>query len=160
MLAAATLFSKIAGFTAQPIPYKGNPPALADLLGGRLDFSFVDMGNAIAQLKGDKLKALAVTMNRRSSLAPDIPTFTEGGVPGVEVVAWIGLLTAAGIPQEAKQKLVAAAMEALQTQEVKTRLLAAGLDPDPADSDGLAKTIDQDIKHWARMLKDAGVQPE
>ena len=156
MLAAATLFSKTAGFNAQAIPYKGNPPALADLI----QFSFVDMGAANAQVKGGKLKALAVTMNRRSSLAPDIPTFAEAGIPGVEVVAWIGMLAPAGIPPDAKQKLIAAAMAALETQDVKTRLMAAGLDVDAADGDGLARTIDADIKHWARMLKDAGVQPE
>lgn len=160
MLASATLFSKIGGLTAQPIPYKGNPPALADLLGGQIDFSFVDTGNAIAQLKGGKLKALAITMPQRSALAPEIPTFAEGGVAGVEVQAWIGLLTAAGIPEDTRQKLIDAATTALNRQDVKVRLMAVGFDVDPADGDGFSQTIDTDIKHWAQMLKDAGVQPE
>lgn len=160
MLAAATLFSKLADFRAVAVPYKGNPPALADLLGGQLDFSFVDMGNAIAQLKGGKLKALAVTMPKRSALAPEIPSFAEAGFPDVDVQAWIGFLTAAGIPREAQDRLSQATIAALQMPDVKSRLLAAGLEPDPIGSEGFAKIMQNDLGHWARILKDAGVQPE
>jgi len=160
MLAAGSLFAKSAGFTARPIPYKGNPPAMADLMGGTLDFSFVDMGNAVPQLKSGKLKGLGVTLAQRSAHAPDVPTFAESGFPSVVVVAWVGLLAPANIPKDAQQRLVASAAQALATPEVKAKLLAAGFDLETGDGDALARTIDADIKHWARMLSDAGVKPE
>jgi tripartite-type tricarboxylate transporter receptor subunit TctC len=160
MLAAGSLFAKSAGFTARPIPYKGNPPAMADLLGGTIDFSFVDMGNAVPQLKAGKLKGLGVTLASRSAHAPDVPTFGEAGYPNVVVVAWVGLLAPANIPKEAQQKLIAAAAAALTQPEVKAKLLSAGFDLETGDGEVLARTIDADIKHWARMLSDAGVKPE
>ena len=160
MLASGALLTKMGDFTAQPISYKGNPPALMDLMGGTIDFSFVDVGNAVQQIKSGKLKALGLTMARRTVLAPDVPTFAELGMPGFEVVPWIGLLAPANIPATARKILTEAALTALNRSEVKSQLTLIGLDPEPQDGEGLARTIDVDIKLWARMLGEAGVRPE
>jgi tripartite-type tricarboxylate transporter receptor subunit TctC len=160
MLASGALLTKMGGFTAQPIPYKGVPPAMIDLMGGTIDFSFVDVGNAVQQMKGGKLKAMGLTMSRRTLLAPDVPTFAESGMPGFEVVPWVGLLAPAKIPPHARDILTAAALAALNRADVRLQLTMVGLDPEPQNGDGLARTIDADIKLWARMLSDAGVKPE
>jgi tripartite-type tricarboxylate transporter receptor subunit TctC len=161
MLASASLLAKMGGFSATPIAYKGNPPALVDLLAGVVDFSFVDVGNAVPQMKGGKLKGLGVTMLRRTVLAPDLPTIAEaGGMPGFEIVPWVGLLGPANIPKDARDALMSAAMNGLNRADVQAQLAAIGLDPEPLDADGLARTIDADIKLWARVLREAGVQPE
>jgi tripartite-type tricarboxylate transporter receptor subunit TctC len=161
MLASASLLAKMGGFQATPIAYKGNPPALVDLLAGVVDFSFVDVGNAVPQMKSGKLKGLGVTMLRRTVLAPDLPTIAEAGsMPGFEIVPWVGLLAPANIPKDARDALMSAAMTALNRTDVQAQLTAIGLDPEPLDADGLARTIDADIKLWARVLREAGVQPE
>ncbi len=161
MLASASLMAKMGNFSAQAIAYKGNPPALIDLMGGVVDFSFVDVGNAVVQMKSGKLKGLGVTMLRRTVLAPDLPTIAEAGnMPGFEIVPWVGLLAPANIAKEARDTLMSAAMNALNRSDVKAQLTTAGLDPEPLDGAGLARTIDTDIKLWARILTEAGVQPE
>lgn len=161
MLASASLMAKMGNFSAQAIAYKGNPPALIDLMGGVVDFSFVDVGNAVVQMKSGKLKGLGVTMLRRTVLAPDLPTIAEAGnMPGFEIVPWVGLLAPANIAKEARDTLMSAAMNALNRSDVQAQLTTAGLDPEPLDGAGLARTIDADIKLWARILTEAGVQPE
>jgi tripartite-type tricarboxylate transporter receptor subunit TctC len=161
MLASASLLAKMGGFAATPIAYKGNPPAMVDLLAGVVDFSFVDVGNAVPQMKSGKLKGLGVTMLRRTVLAPDLPTIAEAGaMPGFEIVPWVGLLAPANIPKDARDTLMNAAMAALARSDVQAQLTAIGLDPEPLDGEGLARTINADIKLWARVLREAGVQPE
>ena len=161
MLASASLLTRMGKFSAQPIAYKGNPPALIDLLGGVIDFSFVDVGNAVQQMKSGKLKGLGVTMLRRTVLAPDLPTVAEAGaMPGFEIVPWVGLLAPANIPRAARDTLINAAMTVLNRADIKAQLTTIGLDPDPQDGEGLARTIEADIKLWARVLAEAGVKPE
>jgi tripartite-type tricarboxylate transporter receptor subunit TctC len=161
MLASASLLAKMGGFSAVPIAYKGNPPALMDLMAGVVDFSFVDVGNAVTQMKSGKLKGLGVTMLRRTVLAPDVPTIAEAGnMPGFEIVPWVGLMAPANIGSEARDVLMNAAVKALNRADVQAQLTAVGLDPEPLDGEGLARTIDADIKLWARVLSEAGVQPE
>lgn len=160
MQASGALLCQLGRFEAQAVPYKGNPPAMADLMAGVIDFSFVDVGNAAAQIKGGKLRPLALTMARRSALVPDVPTMAEAGLAGVEIVPWVGLLGPAQIPATAKATLEAAAIAAMKRPEVKANLVRVGFDPEPTDGAGLASTIDADIKLWAKVLRDAGVKPE
>jgi len=160
MLASGALLTRLGQFDAQPVAYKGNPPALIDLLGGVIDFSFVDIGNAVTHIKAGTLKPLGLTMARRSVLAPDVPTLAEAGLPGIEIVPWVGLLSPAGIPDTARAMLEEVALAALARPDVKASLIRAGLDPEPTPGTSLARTIDSDIKLWAKVLRDAGVKPE
>jgi tripartite-type tricarboxylate transporter receptor subunit TctC len=159
-LVSGSLLVQMAGLQAQGVAYKGIPPALTDLMGGTLQFAFADIGNAVAQIRGGKLKGLGVTPTRRASRAPEVPTIAEAGLPGYEVVAWFGLMAPAGIPKDAQQRLTAAALTVLARPEVKDKLAAAGIDTDPLDSAGLAHAIDTEIKRWAKWVKDAGITPE
>ena len=95
---SAALFVQMTGIDAQPVAYKSIPPAVTDLIGGQIQFAFVDIGNAVAQLQGGKLKALGVTLARRASRAPNVPTIAEQGVAGYELPAWFGLMAPAGTP--------------------------------------------------------------
>ncbi len=160
MLASGALLSKMGEFSAQPVAYKGNPPAMMDLMGGVIDFSFVDVGNAAVQMKAEKLKGLGVTMLRRTVLAPQLPTLAESGLPGFEIVPWVGLFAPARIPEDARAALESAAVAALARADVKEQFVKVGLDPEPTNGEGLARTVEADIKLWARVLADAGVKPE
>ena len=159
-LVSAALFVQMTGIEAQPVAYKSIPPAVTDLIGGQIQFAFVDVGNAVAQVKGGKLKALGVTLARRASRAPDVPTIAEQGVAGYELAAWFGLMAPAGTPPEAVRRLSAALLAVLARPDVRERLVAAGVDPDPLDSAGLAKLIEVEIARWAKYVKAAGIQPE
>ncbi len=159
-LVSGALLVQMAGIQATPVPYKGIPPAMTDLIGGAIQFGFADVGNAVSQIKGGKLKGIAVTPSRRAGRAPDVPTIAEAGLPGYEVVAWFGLMAPAGIPKDQQQKLTAATLAVLARSDVRDRMAAAGIDLDPLDSAGLANAIDTEIKRWAKWVKDAGITPE
>jgi tripartite-type tricarboxylate transporter receptor subunit TctC len=159
-LVSGALLVQMAGLQAQGVPYKGIPPALTDLIGGSLQFAFADVGNAVAQMNGGKLKGLAVTTAKRAGRAPAVPTIAEAGVPGYEVEAWFGLVAPAGISAPVQQKLTSTLLATLAKPEVRERIAAAGIDVDPLDSAGLAKLIDAEIRRWAGWVKDAGIQPE
>ncbi len=157
---SGALLNKMGGYSATPVAYKGIPLALTDLLGGSLQFAFADVGNAVSQIKGGKLKGIAVTTPRRASRAPEVPTIDEAGLPGYEVVAWFGLMAPAALPAPVQKRLSDTLLSVLAKPEVREKIAAAGVDPDPQDPVALARTIDTEIKRWAQWVKDAGIQPE
>ena len=157
---SGALLVQMAGIDAQDVAYKGIPPALTDLVGGSLQFAFADVGNAVAQMGGGKLRGLAVTTSRRAGRAPNVPTIAEAGLPGYEVEAWFGLMAPANLPAGVQPRLTSALLAALAKPEVRERIAGAGVDVDPQDSAALAKTIDTEIRRWAGWVKAAGIQPE
>lgn len=157
---SGALLVQMAGVEAQDVAYKGIPPALTDLVGGSLQFAFADVGNAVAQMGGGKLRGLAVTTSRRAGRAPNVPTIAEAGLPGYEVEAWFGLMAPANLPAGVQPKLTSALLATLSKPEVRERIAGAGVDVDAQDSAALAKTIDTEIRRWAGWVKAAGIQPE
>ena len=141
------------------VPYKGIPQAVTDTMGGQLAFTFVDLGNALAQAKGGKLRGLAVTSKARTPLAPDMPAIAEE-LPGYELIAWFALMAPAKTPQEIVQKLHDAAVKSLAKADVKEKYAGIGIDPAPMNPTELGKFIQSEIAHWAKLTKLAGIQPE
>ena len=141
------------------VPYKGIPQAVTDTLGGTVAFTFVDLGNAMAQAKGGKLRGLAVTSAKRTPLAPDLPALAEE-LPGYELIAWFALMAPAKTPRDVIGKVHGAAAAALAKPAVKEKFGAIGTDVAPLDPAQLAKFIEAEIAHWAKLVKLAGIQPE
>jgi len=141
------------------VPYKGIPQAVTDTLGGTVAFTFVDLGNAMAQVKGGKLRGFAVTSAKRTPLAPDLPALAEE-LPGYELIAWFALMAPAKTPRDVIAKVHGAAAAALAKPAVKEKFGAIGTDVAPLDPAQLAKFIDTEIAHWAKLVKLAGIQPE
>jgi len=141
------------------VPYKGIPQTITDTMGGSLAFTFVDLGNALAQSRGGKLRGLAVTSARRTPLAPDVPAVAEE-LKGYELIAWFGLVAPAKTPPEVVQRLHAATVQGLTKPEVKEKFAAIGTDVAPLDPAQFAKFIQSEIAHWAKLVKLAGIQPE
>jgi tripartite-type tricarboxylate transporter receptor subunit TctC len=141
------------------VPYKGIPQAITDVLGGTLSFTFVDLGNALAQAKGGKLRGLAVTSAKRTPLAPDVPAVAEE-LKGYELIAWFALMAPAGTPAPIVQRLHDVTVKGIATAEVKEKFAAIGTDVAPMDPGELAKFIQSEIAHWAKLVKLAGIQPE
>lgn len=110
------------------IPYKGGAPAINDLLGNQVNFSFQNVNAVLQHIKAGKLHAIAVTGDKRSPVLPDVPTLAEAGVKGAEVYSWQGLAAPKGLPPAVKDKLAAAAIAAINDPEVKKRMVEQGLE--------------------------------
>lgn len=110
------------------IPYKGGAPAVNDLLGNQVNFSFQNVNAVLQHIKAGKLHAIAVTGDKRSPVLPDVPTLAEAGVKGAEVYSWQGLAAPKGLPPAVKEKLAAAAIAAINDPEVKKRMVEQGLE--------------------------------
>ena len=157
---SAALMAQMAGIQVQGVAYRGIPPALVDLLGGSVQYAFADVGNAVSQIKGGKLKGLGVTTAKRAGRAPEIPTIAESGVPGYEVAAWFGLMAPAKLAPEVQKKLTDTLLAVMAKPEVREKIANAGIDVDVQDSAQLARTIESEIKKWAGWVKAANIQPE
>lgn len=140
------------------VPYKGNAPALNDVLAGQVPFMFDTITTALPHVKSGKLKALAVTSRKRSSLAPDVPTMIEAGLPDFEIYAWYMMLAPKGTPPEIVRRLNAEINKAMQDPDVRDRLGKRGVDfvggtPEEAD-----KFLRSEMERWARVAKTTGMK--
>jgi tripartite-type tricarboxylate transporter receptor subunit TctC len=124
----AELFWQVTGTSGLHVPYKGGAPALADLLGGQVDATFGNINTLITNIKGGKLRALAVTSAKRSPLLPDVPTLEESGIKGANVTSWQAIAAPKGLPADIKAKLHDALVAALNDDSVKPKLLGLGFE--------------------------------
>jgi tripartite-type tricarboxylate transporter receptor subunit TctC len=141
------------------VPYKGLPQAITDVLGGSVSFTFADLANALAQIKGGKLRGIAVTSAKRSPLAADVPAIAEE-LPGYELIAWFALVAPAGTPAPVIARLHEITSKSLAKPEVKARFDALGTDVAPMNPERLGGFIKSEITKFARLAKEAGIQPE
>ena len=153
------MLNKLAGLETMSVPDKGIPLAVNDVVGGTLDFTFVDLGNALAQSKGGQLRAIAVTSDKRNPLAPDWPAISET-VPGFDITAWFAVVGPAGIPKPVVDKLNAAIVALLEKPDAKERFAAIGMAPMPLSPDKLKAFMASEIAKWQRLVKEANVTPE
>ena len=150
---------KMSKLDVTEVPYKGIPLAVNDVLSGTLDFTFVDLGNALAQAKGGKLRGLAVTEKGRNPLAPDWPPMASV-LPGYEINAWFALFAPKGTPAAIVTSLQDAVIRALGKPEVKDKLAIIGMVPAPLKSDETQKFVEAEVTKWGRLIHEAGIQPE
>ena len=154
------LFQSMAGLQMQHIPYKGSTLAHPDLMSGRVSIMFDTLAATSAQIKGGKLRALAVTTPKRLPAVPDVPTVAEAGLPGYETSTWGGLLAPAGTPKAVVAKLAAETTRILSLPDVRERMLAAGVEPVGGTPEQYAAFIGSEMVKWGKVAKAAGIQPE
>jgi len=148
------------GVKLQHVPYKGNGPALGDLLGGHIPMMFVPIPVALGNIKAGTLRGLAIGSANRSSLLPDLPTLAESGVPGFEVALRYGLVAPAGTPQAVIARLNKELNAALSTEEVKNRLATEGAESLPGTPEAYAADIAKEEKKWGGLVKKLGLKVE
>ena len=141
------------------VPYKGIPQTITDTMGGSLQLTFVDLANALAQVKGGKLRGLAVTSGKRSALAPDLPAVAEE-MAGYEIIAWFGLVAPAKLPDAMVQRLNDALMKSMAGADFKQKFAAIGADVAPMGPADFGRFIQSEVVHWAKLVKLAGIEPE
>lgn len=154
---AGELFAMRAATTMVHVPYKGEGPALADALGGQISVMFSTLASASGHLKGGRMKALAVTSLKRSSLLPDIPTAAEQGFNDYDVFSWAALVVPKGTPAEIVNKLNAAANEAFKSKELRERLTALGAEPGGGTAEDLSKFMKQESVKWGEVARKAKI---
>jgi tripartite-type tricarboxylate transporter receptor subunit TctC len=155
----AELFAMLTGVKIVHIPYKGGTPAMTDLISGQIDFMFTPAPNAIAFVKGGKIRGIAVTSLKRSSALPELPTIDEAGLKGFELLGWIGLLGPAGTPREIVDRLNAEINKML-AGDIRARLTDLGLDAVGGTPEHFAAFIRQDIAKYAKIVKAAAIPPQ
>jgi tripartite-type tricarboxylate transporter receptor subunit TctC len=152
-------FAKLAGVDLLPVPYKGTPATFADVINGSLDATLTDPGNALGQVKGGYLRALAVTSLKRNPLTPDWPAIAET-LPGFDFTAWNALVGPAGMAPELVSRIGSAVNQALKEKVVVDRLAASGAVPLVMTPEQLKKFIDAETAKWVRLAREAHVEPE
>lgn len=155
---AGELFKVDTGTDVAHIPFKGGAPATQALLAGETQFMFDNLANAMAQLKGGRIKAIAVTTAQRSKLAPELPTMAEAGMPGFDISTWFGILAPAGTPSEVVAKWNAELVKALNAPEVREKMLAQGAEPAPTTPAEFASFIARERDKYARIIKASGAK--
>lgn len=157
---AGVLFQHMTGTKLVHVPYKGAGPAGVALLSGEIDFMFSNVASAIPYVRQGKVRAIASSGAKRSSVAPDVPTLNESGVPGFVVTGFFILLVPAGTPAEVMAKLNAESAKALESQAVKERLAGLGLEGVGNSSADCGTFIQAEIAKWAPIVKAAGAKPD
>jgi tripartite-type tricarboxylate transporter receptor subunit TctC len=157
---AMELLQTSAGFKMQHVPYKGSTPALADLLGGHLQFAGSSISSAASLLASGKLRALAVTSPRRNQALPNVPTVAESGYPDFSFITYYGIMAPAGLPQPVLARLNADLNKILQRPDVRTALLGQGLEPSPISADDFGALIKSDIQKAKAIISSANIKVE
>jgi tripartite-type tricarboxylate transporter receptor subunit TctC len=149
----AALFWQKTGTTGLHVPYKGGAPAITDLIGGHADASFQNINAVINHIKSGKLKALAITSEKRSPLLPQVPTLDESGIKEVNVYSWQGIAAPKGLPADVKTRLHGAIVGALNNDDVKKRLTEQGFEVVADSPAEFGKFQAQELARWKQVIE-------
>ncbi len=155
---AGELFKIQAGIDIPHIPYKGTVPATADVIGGNVAMAIANSLVALPHVRSGRLRGMAITSAKRSAVAPDLPTFTESGVVGLESGTWYGLLAPVGTPREIVTRLNAAVVQIVRLPDVREKLSAQGAEPLTGTPEQVAELIRNEIAKWAKVVKASGIR--
>ena len=157
---AGVMFQKLAGVTLNHVPYRGDTPAITDLMAGHVQLAFLSIQPLIPQVKAGTLRALAITSGKRSAAVPDLPTVAESGLPGYDIGTWWGLLAPAKTPRPIVDRLAAAMRKATAVPSVKERFAAGGNAAQSNSPEEFAAMIKSEVGRYRELASAAGVKPE
>ncbi len=156
---AGELLNLLAGIKLTHVPYKTTAQAFNDVIGGTVELAFPSTSSVLPQIKSGKLKALGITSPKRSPLTPDIPAMAES-VPGYQATIWTGVLAPGATPKPIITRLNTEIVKALNTPEIRTKLVSMGVEIEPSTPEEFAAFIEAEIKKWARVIKESGIKVE
>ena len=158
---AAEMFKSLTSVQLTHIPYKGNGPAITDLLADRVQLLFTGMAPVEAQVKAGKLKALAVTGPKRLASAPDVPTMLEAGVPDFDLVSWYGVLVPWGTPKSIIERLNADLRKTMQSPEVRDKMVASlGADTTVSSPEAFGAMLRKEFVLWGKLVREMNIKVE
>jgi tripartite-type tricarboxylate transporter receptor subunit TctC len=154
------LFKSMTGTFVTHIPYKGSAPAVTDLIAGQVQVMFDNTPNVLPHVRAGRLKAIAVSSKARTSLAPEIPTVDESGVPGYDVGVWFGVLTVAGTPREIVQRLNTDMVKILASPEIRERFGNTGVEVVAGTPEQFSTFLKSEVARWAKVVQDANIKAD
>ena len=157
---AGELFQQMSGTEILHVPYKSNPLAITDLLGGQIDMMITDTSTGVPQIKGGKLRALGVSTSKRLAMLPEVPTIDEAGVKGYDMGYWFAAYAPAGTPAPVLQRLHELLVNGLKTAAAKAFFETSGGEPFPTTPEALAQFQQAESQKWGKVIKAAGIEPE
>ncbi len=157
---ASELFQQMAGLKLVHVPYKSNPMAVTDLVGGHIDMMITDVVTGLPQVRAGKLRALAVSSPKRLPIVPDLPTIDEAGVKGYELTFWFAAYVPAKTPPSIVERLRELFVNATKSAPAQTFFKSTGIEPYVMTSEALAKFQASESAKWAKVIKAAGIEPE
>ena len=157
---AAELFQIMTATKLVQVPYKGSGPALIDLVGGQADLTFDQLSSSLPYIRAGKLRAVAVTTEKRSFALPDVPTLDESGVKGYEANTFASLMAPAATPRDIISRLNAAIVKIVNSPDMREAYMRQGLDPSPGTPEEFGAFIRNEIAQNIKLVKAAGIQPE
>jgi tripartite-type tricarboxylate transporter receptor subunit TctC len=159
-IVAGETFKRSVGIDALKVPYKSTPPAITDVVGGRVSFMFVDLAAGLSQVKAGNLRALAVTTKERSAIMPDLPSMKDAGLPDFDLTSWNGIFAPANTPPDIVAKLNTELRKIIEKPEVKARLAEMGFDAFSSTPEELGAFVKTELVKWTKLVKEAGIEPE
>lgn len=157
---AGALFESAAKVDMVHVPYKGGGPALNDVIGGQIPLFFGNLASTLQHVQSGKLRALAVTSEKRSPILPDVPTLSEAGLKGTEIYEWNAVFVPANTPEPVVKKLAAAFQQALDAPEVKARVAQLGGELQRGSPEQARRFIEQQTQLWGRVIKERNISTE
>jgi tripartite-type tricarboxylate transporter receptor subunit TctC len=157
---AMELFRKAAGFDALHVPYNGSAAGMIDLMGGRVDAVFVNVPGSLPHIRAGRVKALALAGRARMRVLPDVPTFAESGYPFDTLAGFAGAAFPAGTPKAIVNRMAAEIARVVKLPEIQERIYNAGGEPRYLGPDEFTKYLNDDVKRWAPLIKEAGATPQ
>jgi tripartite-type tricarboxylate transporter receptor subunit TctC len=154
------VFKSMAKIDVIHVPYKGAAPAVTDLMGGHVQMMIIGMAVSLPQVRAGKVRALGVSSLTRSPAAPEIPTINESGVPGFEVLNWMGFVMPSKTPRAIVEKLSAGIRAVLEQPDARARFLAQGLEPAGNTPQAFDAYIKSEVVKWSAVVKQAGLKPD
>jgi tripartite-type tricarboxylate transporter receptor subunit TctC len=156
-----TLLEHAGGFKLVHIPYKGGGPLTVDAMGGQIDFAIASVAVLVQHVRGGKLRAIAVTGDKRSHTMPDVPALSEQGFPGFSALAWWGVLGPTGIPQPLVNKFHAELTKALNQPDLRAQLGdQLGMDLVVSSPEGLQKWVTTEVARWGKVVRENNIRME
>ena len=155
---AGELFKTQTGLAMTHVPYKGSAPAIADLIGGQVQVMFDNLPSALPQIRGGKLRALAVTSRERANALPDVPTVAESGLPGFEASSWFGLLAPSGTPREVVVRVNAEIARWLASSDAKDKLASQGAIAAGGTPEDFVSHIAAETAKWQKVVRESGAK--
>ncbi|EHK63880.1 Bug family tripartite tricarboxylate transporter substrate binding protein [Achromobacter arsenitoxydans] len=149
-----------AGVDVLHVPYRGGGTVITDLLGGQVQFAFATVPTLLEHIKGGRLRALAVTSPQRASQLPDVPTFTEAGLPGVDISPLFGVVAPAGVPEAIIERLSATLADSVRNGELRDKLAGMGFQPVGSTPAQFAQRIRDDVAKWTAVIQRGGIKAE
>ena len=152
------LFQAMAGIKLAHIAYRGEAPAINDLIGAQIPFMFSNLSAIVGNVRAGQLRALGVTSAKRSPALPDVPTLAEAGLPGFEAATWFALVAPAGTPRDVRERLNAELKRALALPDVRQRYADLGMTAEDSTPESVDAYIKSEIAKWTKVIKDADIK--